>query len=115
MLRNLASLALLYIWVGGLCQLVGMPVAWWRLRNTPAWLERDPGRSRLGLLAHYMSPVTVRAVAWSYAVAVVLLLAGLVFPVDSDDLAGVVFALLVVGVPVVATPFAVARLDRDPP
>jgi hypothetical protein len=110
MLRDLASLAVLDIWVGGLCQLVGMPVAWWRLRTTTAWRGRDHGESRLGILARYMRPVTVRAICWSFLVAAALLIAGVLFPQDRGDTVGIVFALLVFGVPVAVTPFAVARL-----
>lgn len=110
MLGDIASIAVLDIWVGGLCQLVGMPVAWWRLRGTPAWRERDPRQARLVILARYMRPVTVRAVSWSFVAAVGLLIAGVIFPQDGSDTVGIALVLLVFGVPIAVTPFAVARL-----
>ncbi len=112
LLKGLATLGLLEIWVGGLCQLFGMPVAWLRLRRSGAWAERAPDLSRLSLLAAYMRPVTELAILWSLLWGIGLVLAAAAFGWEQDDGALVIAALLFVfGIPLAATPWAVARLD----
>jgi hypothetical protein len=110
-LNVLASFALLWIWVGGLCQLAGMPVAWLRLRGTTAWEERPRGVRRLTLLAEFMRPVTEVAVFGAYLFALGLLAIALLFRPGEDGALGIVLLVALYGVPVVLTPFAVARLD----
>jgi hypothetical protein len=112
-LDALGSLAILWIWIGGLCQLVGIPVAWLRLRRTRAWGERPPAVRRLTLLADYMQPVTERAIAGAYLVALLLIALLLVFrPADNEAL-GIGLLLVLYGAPVALAPWAVARLDPD--
>jgi hypothetical protein len=107
----LVSLALLWIWVGGLCQLVGIPVAWLRLQGTGAWAERPREVRRMTLLAEYMRPVTEIAIAGAYVVALLVLLLALAFRPGENDALGIAIFAFLYGAPVALTPWAVARLD----
>ena len=93
------------IWMGGWAQLIGMPIAWLRVRRTPAWRERPGNVRRIDVLAKFVLPATACAIVWGWALTLVAGLGGLGF---SD---GALLFLLFVG-PLVFVPWLVAR--RDP-
>jgi hypothetical protein len=107
----LKTLFLVPVWVGGLVQLFGMPVAWLRVRGSAAWAERPPGMRRITLLAAYMRPVTETAVVCGSAAALVLIFVDVAFRPDQSEVAGFAYAALLVGLPLTLAPWAVSRLD----
>jgi hypothetical protein len=104
-LHLLSELIRLVIWMGGFAQLVGMPVAWLRLRNTSAWRERPPELRRIDLLSLFILPSTVVAIAWGWLLAIVIALGG--FGLSWQ-------ALLIVmwGAPVIFVPWWAMQLDE---
>lgn len=56
-------------------ELVGVPVAWMRLRRTGEWANRPEGMRSLELLARFVKPVTGFAAAWGLVVALSALVA----------------------------------------
>ena len=59
-------------------ELVGVPVAWLRLRNTTEWSDRPAGVRSLDLLSRYVRRVTGLAAAWAAVVSLsALLISGL--------------------------------------
>ena len=65
---------LLPVWVIALAELVGVPVAWLKVRRTAAWESRPAGARRIALLRQFISPVAGFAALWSVVVAVAILL-----------------------------------------
>jgi hypothetical protein len=55
-------------------EIVGVTVAWFRLRRTDVWVDRDRSVSSLRLLSDYVGTVTALVIGWSLAVVVVALL-----------------------------------------
>src|SRR3954447_24590883 len=97
-LHLLADLTRLVIWMGGLAQLVGMPVAWLRLRNTSAWRQRPPELRRIDLLALFILPSTVVAIAWGWLLVIVIALGGF-------GLSWQVLLIVMWGAPVIFVPW----------
>jgi hypothetical protein len=50
-------------------ELVGVPVAWVRLRNTEFWSNRPEGVRSLDLLSRFVRPVTGFAAVWALVIA----------------------------------------------
>lgn len=50
-------------------ELIGVPVAWLRLRSTAEWSDRSPGVRSLDLLSRYVRRVTGLVAAWAVVVA----------------------------------------------
>lgn len=46
-------------------ELLGVPVAWLRLRKTTEWKERPAGSRRIDLLSRYVGGVTALAGVWA--------------------------------------------------
>jgi hypothetical protein len=92
------------IWMGASAQLIGMPIAWLRVRKTQAWRGRPGNVRRIDVLAKFMLPATACAIVWGWAVTLVALLGGLGF---SD---GALLFLLFAG-PLAFVPWLVARRD----
>jgi hypothetical protein len=91
------------IFIGAYAQLLGMPIAWARLRKTAAWRERPDGIRRIDLLADFMIGATVLSIAWG----------ALVVLVDAIGLGLSTGALLVIflGGPTIFVPWLVLQLD----
>ncbi len=92
------------IWMGAYAQLLGMPVAWLRLRDTPAWKNRPKEVRSIDLLAEFIIGPTLLAILWGWFGLAVIALGGLGFSTA---------ALLVVisGAPLIFVPWAVFRLE----
>jgi len=65
----LTALALPF-WAMALAQLVGIPVAWIKVRGSSEWRGRPEGERRLDVLARFIRPVTEYAGLWAIVVAV---------------------------------------------
>jgi len=102
----LSGLAISVIWMGGWAQLIGMPVAWMRLRGTRAWGERPEGVRRIDLLAAFLARPTVASVLWGWLVILVAAVGGL-------GLSGGTLAVIMFGGPLIFVPWAVLQLDPD--
>ena len=94
------------IWVGGWAQLIGIPIAWIRLRHRPAWTERPKGLRRIELLAEFVVVPTAAAIVWGWLVLLVAAVGGLGVSTHS-------MALLMFGAPAIIVPLAVLQLDPD--
>jgi hypothetical protein len=97
------------IWMGGWAQLLGMPVAWLRLRKTPAWRERPEGVRGIDLLAQFILGPTALTIAWGWLVLIAAVLGGFGF-------SGVALLVVMFGAPVIFVPWLVLqlRIDRFP-
>ena len=104
-LQLLGALAISVVWMGAWAQLIGMPIAWLRLRRSGAWAERPAGVRRIDLLAAYVARPTIAAVVWGWVVILVAEVGGLGF-------SGPTLAVLAYGAPLIFVPWAV--LQRDP-
>jgi hypothetical protein len=105
-LELLSSLGISVIWMGGWAQLIGMPIAWLRLRGTGSWEERPEGVRRIDLLAAHLARPTAAAVVWGWLVIIAAALGGL-------GLSGGALAAIMFGAPLVFVPWAVLQLDRE--
>jgi len=101
----LGDLAISVIWMGGWAQLIGIPLAWLRLRGMPAWAERPAGVRRIDLLAAYVTGPTIAAVVWGWAMILLAAIGGL-------GLSGLTILALTFGAPLIFVPWAVLQLDR---
>lgn len=59
-------------------ELLGVPVAWLRLRRSPEWRDRPQGTRRIDLLSRYVGGVTALAGVWAGVVMVVAMAASAV-------------------------------------
>jgi hypothetical protein len=103
-LRALAGFVTLVFWMGAWAQLLGMPVAWLRLRGTPAWRERPEGVRRIDLLAMFLARVTAVTMVWGIAVAIIAAIGGAGF-------SGGALYLILFGAPVIFVPWWVLQQD----
>ncbi len=101
----LSGLAVSVIWMGGWAQLIGMPIAWRRLRGTAAWVERPAEVRRIDLFAAYLARPTLATVVWGWLVILVAAIGGL-------GLSDVAILVLMFGAPLIFVPWAVLQLDR---
>lgn len=95
------------IWFGGLAQLIGMPIAWLRLRKTDGWKNRPGGVRRIDLLAGFIREAVDLAIVWTF-LAVLVILTATLFGWSGVALAAVI--LLFAG-PLLFVPWIVLRLD----
>jgi hypothetical protein len=98
------SLVLSVIWVGGWAQLIGIPIAWLRLRRTRGWADRPREVRSIELLAEFVWAPTFAAVAWGWALILIAALGGL-------GLSGATLVVLMFGAPAIFVPWAVANLE----
>jgi hypothetical protein len=54
------------IWFGALAQLIGMPIAWLRLRRTDAWQARPRDLRRIDLLAGFIREAVDVTIVWTF-------------------------------------------------
>jgi hypothetical protein len=54
---------------GMVAELIGVPVAWLRVRKLEAWRERPEEPGPLGLLSLYISKITVMLILWGILVS----------------------------------------------
>lgn len=92
--------------MGAWAQLVGMPIAWLRLRKTPAWQNRPAGLRRLDLLARFMLKATALTILWGALIWAVAILGGLGF-------SGGALLVMLGGAPLLFVPWTVLRLDKS--
>jgi hypothetical protein len=102
--RALSDFVMLVVWMGAWAQLLGMPVAWLRLRRTDAWKNRPAGLRPIDLLARFILRVTVVTVVWGCIVAIVGLLGGAGF-------SGGALLLILFGAPALFVPWWVLQQD----
>jgi hypothetical protein len=102
----LGALVKAAVWMGAYAQLLGMPVAWLRLRKTPAWENRPGEVRRIDLLAEFILGPTVLTIVWGWLAFVVIALGGL-------GLSGGVLLVVMWSAPLIFVPWAVLRLDKD--
>lgn len=48
-----------------LAEVIGAPIAWWRVHKLDAWKERPEEMGRLGVLSRYMAKVVGLVVLWA--------------------------------------------------
>lgn len=103
-----------FLWVAAVSELVGLPVAWMKVRRTRAWRERPRGVRRIDLLERFIRPILWET---GWVALVVLALSALLawaLGLSGTVLAGVLIYAAVLLVPAVLTGIAVNRLDaRD--
>jgi|GEM_PF-5853365 len=102
----LVAMATAVIWMGAYAQLVGMPVAWLRLRRLLVWRERPDGLRGIDLLAEFILGPTAMTILWGWAILAIAAVGGLGF-------SGGALAALLFGAPAVFVPWAVLRLDTS--
>lgn len=100
----LLALVKAVVWIGGWSQLVGVPVAWLRVRRSPAWTERPDEVRRIDLLADFIRRPTVLAILWTWFILVVVAL-------GDFEISTVEYLALIWGPPTVFVPMTVLRLD----
>jgi hypothetical protein len=92
------------VWIGGWSQIVGMPVAWLRVRRSRPWLDRPDGVRRIDLLAELILVPTIAAIALAWLTLIVILVGGL-------ELSSGQYLALIWGPPTVFVPLAASRTD----
>jgi hypothetical protein len=95
------------IWFGGFAQLIGMPIAWLRVRKTDAWRNRPGNVRRIDLLGGFIREAVDLTIVWTFLAMLVLLSA--IFLGWSGVVTGALI-LLVAG-PLLFVPWIVLRLD----
>lgn len=95
------------IWFGGIAQLIGMPIAWLRLRKTEAWRSRPVEVRRIDLLAGFIREAVDVTIVWTFLAVLVLSAAALL------GWSGVVTGALILlfAGPLLFVPWIVLRLD----
>jgi hypothetical protein len=94
------------IWMGAYSELLGLPVAWLRLRNTPAWKDRPSELRGIDLLAEFILLPTGATIVWGW-------LALLGAAAGGFGLSWGAFLLVTMGAPLIFVPWAVFQLDRS--
>ena len=97
------------IWLGGIAQAIGMPIARMRLRKTDSWRCRPAGVRRIDLLAGFIREAVDLTIVWTF-LAVLVILASTVLGWSGVVLGAVV--LLFAG-PLLFVPWIVLRLDVE--
>jgi len=97
------------IWFGGLAQLIGMPIAWLRLRKTDSWRGRPGGVRRIDLLAGFIQEAVDLAIVWTF-LGVLVILASTVLGWSGVALGA---AVLLFAGPLLFVPWIVLRLDLE--
>lgn len=102
----LLAVAATVVWMGAYAQLLGMPVAWLRVRRSTAWRARPVGVRRIDILAAFIVKPTILAILWGWALLVVASLGGL-------GLSWPALLIVALGGPLTFVPWAVLQLDTD--
>jgi hypothetical protein len=102
--KLLAAFVEAVVWIGGWSQLVGMPVAWLRVRRSRPWLDRPQGVRRIDLLAELILLPTIAAIALAWLTLIVVLVA-------DPELSAAQYLALIWGPPTVFVPLAAWRTD----
>jgi hypothetical protein len=94
------------VWIGGWSMLVGLPLAWLRLRGSRAWVGRpDEGRSLdLMLLGEFVHRTVWVAILWAWLTLVAL-------EISDWEVSSIEYLFLIWGPPTVFVPCAVLSLD----
>ena len=95
------------IFFGGMAQLIGMPIAWLRLRKTDAWRDRPGNLRRIDLLAGFIREAIDLTIVWTFLLVLVILASLLIgWP-------GVTFGafILLFAGPLLFVPWIVIALD----
>ncbi len=95
------------IFVGGMAQLIGMPIAWLRLRKTDAWRDRPRNLRRIDLLAGFIREAVDLTIVWT-CLFILIILASLLVGWQGVTLGA--FILLFAG-PLLFVPWIVLALD----
>lgn len=79
-MASIAGSGILKLVLGSMiwAELLGVPVAWLRLRRTPEWTGRSREARRLDLLARYIGKVTGMVGIWALVIVIGALLTSLV-------------------------------------
>lgn len=79
-MASIAGSGILKLALGSMiwAELLGVPVAWLRLRKTPEWTERSREVRRLDLLARYVGKITGMVGIWALVIVGGSLLTSLV-------------------------------------
>jgi ABC-type sugar transport system permease subunit len=100
------------LWVAAISELVGLPVAWLKVRRTRCWRERPAGVRGIDLLERFIRPILWEGVA--VALVVFALVALLVWALGlGDTTAGKGAYALVFAIPAILVGVAVWRLDPE--
>ena len=92
------------VWIGGWSQIVGMPVAWLRVRRSRPWLDRPDHVRRIDLLAELILLPTIAAIALAWMTLIVIL-------VGDFEPSSVQYLALIWGPATVLVPMAAWRTD----
>ena len=98
----LRAIVILPIWMGAWAQLVGMPIAWARIRRMEAWRDRPGNVRRIDVLAKLVLPATAASIVLGWLVILVAAVGGLGF-------SGVALLFLLVAAPLAFVPWLVMR------
>ena len=101
-IQLIGALAISTIWMGAWAQLIGMPIAWSRLRRTRAWADRPEGIRRIELLADFVIAPTAASIVWGWLVILLAAIGGL---------SGGALAVVMFGGPAIFVPWAVVNLN----
>jgi hypothetical protein len=101
----LRAMVMAVVWMGAYAQLLGMPVAWLRLRRTPGWERRPDELRRIDLLAEFILGPTILTIAWGWLALIVAAFGGI-------DFSGGALLVVMWGAPVLFVPSTVLRLDK---
>jgi hypothetical protein len=99
------AMVMAIIWMGAYAQLLGMPVAWLRLRKTAAWEGRPDDVRRIDLLAEFILGPTVLTIAWGWLALIFMAVGGL-------GLSNMTLLVVMWGAPIIFVPWMVLRLDQ---
>jgi hypothetical protein len=103
-LELVRALAVSVLWMGGLAELIGIPIAWLRLRRTRAWADRPADVRSIEVLAEFVIAPTAAAVLWGWVVLLLAAIGGL-------GLSGGALLVVMFGGPAIFVPWAVANLN----
>jgi hypothetical protein len=97
------------IWMGGMAQLIGMPIAWLRLRKTDGWRSRPGEVRRIDLLAGFIREAVDLTIVWTF-LAVLIILASSVVGWSGVAVGA---AILLFAGPLLFVPWIVLSLDVE--
>jgi hypothetical protein len=103
--------ALFFLWVAAVSELVGLPVAWWKVRGTTAWRQRPRDVRGIDLLESYIRPIVMEA--GLFALGVLVFLAALIWLLGLTGAMAAGIYCLVFVVPAILVAVAVSRLEAE--
>lgn len=100
-----------FLWVAGVSELVGLPVAWMKVRRTRAWRERPRDVRGIDLLERFIRPI-IWETGWVALVALALsaLLTWSLGLADTLAAAVVIYSSVLL-IPAILAGVAISRLD----